>query len=208
MCFARNFADGAKRNLRAVTTRLDLLCSASTAGLRAAAFPVEEPLDLKGRAALARLAGLFQGYDAIFCSPALSAAETAQGLGLHASREPALRDCDFGRWSGRALAEIGALEPDALALWLGDPQASPHGGEFFAEVMMRVGRWMDALPENSGAILAITHAAVLRAAIVHAIGAPPRSLLSIDVAPLGRARLSRAGGVWRFGGHMPAKDGR
>ena len=191
-----------------MTTRLDLLCSASTAGLRAAAFPVEEPLDLKGRAALARLAGLFQGYDAIFCSPALSAAETAQGLGLHASRAPALRDCDFGRWSGRALAEIGALEPDALALWLGDPQASPHGGESFAEVMMRVGRWMDGLPENSGAILAITHAVALRAAIVHAIGAPPRSLLSIDVAPLGRARLSRAGGVWRFGGLMPAKDGR
>jgi broad specificity phosphatase PhoE len=188
-----------------VTTRLDLLCSASTAGLRAAAFSTDEPLDLKGRAALARLDGRFRGYDAIFRSPALSAAETAQGLRLQATPDPALRDCDFGRWAGRALAEVEALEPQALALWLSDPQAAPHGGESFAEATSRVAEWMDALPAGSGAILAITHAAVLRAAIVHALGAPALSLLHIDAAPLGRVRLSGGKGSWRFSGLTPAE---
>jgi broad specificity phosphatase PhoE len=178
-----------------VTTRLDLLCSASTAGLRAAAFSTDEPLDLKGRAALARLDGRFRGYDAIFRSPALSAAETAQGLRLQATPDPALRDCDFGRWAGRALAEVEALEPQALALWLSDPQAAPHGGESFAEATSRVAEWMDALPAGSGAILAI----------VHALGAPALSLLHIDAAPLGRVRLSGGKGSWRFSGLTPAE---
>jgi len=191
-----------------VTTRLEFLCSASTAGLRAAAFPADEPLDLKGRAALARLAGGFARYDRILCSPAVSARETAGGLELAASPEPALRDCDFGRWAGRPLAEIEALEPEALGLWLSDPEASPHGGESFAEVVTRVAKWMDALPENSGAILAITHAAVLRAAIVHALGATAHSFLHIDVSPLGRIRLSGGKRSWRFGGLIPAKDAR
>ena len=191
-----------------MTTRLEFLCSASTAGLRAAAFPADDPLDLKGRTALARLAGGLARYDRILCSPAVSARETAGGLELAASPEPALRDCDFGRWAGRPLAEIEALEPEALGLWLSDPEASPHGGESFAEVMIRVAEWMDALPENSGAILAITHAAVLRAAIVRALGAPTLSLLHIDVAPLGRARLARAHGVWRFSALVPVKLSR
>jgi broad specificity phosphatase PhoE len=191
-----------------MTMRLDFLCSASTAGLRAGAFPADEPLDAKGRSALARLAGQFEGYDAIFGSPALCAVETAQRLGLQATPEPALRDCDFGRWATRALAEIEAVEPDALALWLSDPGAAPHGGESFADVATRVGAWMDALAENSGAILAITHAAVLRAAIVHALGAPPRSLLHIDVSPLSHVGLSGERGSWRFSGLIPAKARR
>ncbi len=191
-----------------MTTRLDLLCSASIVGLRAEAFPADEPLDLKGRAALARLSGGFARYDRILCSPAVSARETAEALELAASPEPALRDCDFGRWAGRPLAEIEALEPEALGLWLSDPEAAPHGGESFGEVAKRVGRWMDAVAEYSGAILAITHAAVLRAAIVHALGAPALSLLHIDVSPLCRVRLSGGKKSWRFRGLIPAKDAR
>ena len=187
-------------------TRLVLLCAASTASLRAGAFPAAgEALDAKGREALTRLAGQFQGNRRmILASPALSAAQTAEGLGLRASPEPALRDCDFGRWTGRALSEIEAEQREALALWLSDPHAAPHGGESFAEVLLRVGAWMDALPEND-AILAIAHAAVLRAAIVHAIGAPPHSLLHIDVSPLSRVRLSGGKGKWRFCGLVPLK---
>ncbi|ARN82352.1 histidine phosphatase family protein [Methylocystis bryophila] len=189
--------------------RLELLCSASTAGLRGGFFPTaDEPLDQKGRVALARLAGRLGDYDRIVASPALSAMETARGLLLAATPEPALRDGDFGRWAGRALMEVEALEPEALALWLRNAGVAPHGGESFADVAKRVGQWMDALPEKSGVVLAITHAAVLRAAIVHALGAPSPSLLSIDVSPLGRARFARARGTWRFGALLPLKLSR
>ncbi len=190
-------------------TRLDLLCVAATAGLRAGVFPAaEEPLDAKGRAALAGLSGGFQAYDMILASPARAAAETTEALGLAAAPEVALRDCDFGRWTGRTLAEIEALEPEKLALWLGDPEAAPHGGESFADAAKRIAQWMDALAQNSGRVLAITHAAALRGAIVHALGAPALSLLRIDVSPLCRATFSGAKGSWRFGGLLPAKDGR
>jgi broad specificity phosphatase PhoE len=187
-----------------MATRLDLLCAASAPGLRAGFFPAaDEPLDAKSRASLARLAGRLQSHDTILASPALSAVQTAEALGLRAAPEPALRDCDFGRWTGRALAEIDAEARDALALWLGDPGSAPHGGESFAQVLERVGTWMDALPQNS-AVLAIAPSAVLRAAIVHALAAGPRALLSLDVAPLARARLARARTAWRFSALVPA----
>jgi len=191
-----------------MSTRLDLLCSASTAGPRAGAFPADGPLDPKGRAALVRLGGGFASRPRVLRSPAVCARETAEGLELAASPEPALRDCDFGRWAGRSLAEIEVEEPEALALWLRDPEAAPHGGESFGDVAQRVGRWMNALPASFGTVLAITHAAVLRAAIVHALAAPPRALLSIDVSPLSRARLARAHGVWRFSALIPVQLSR
>jgi broad specificity phosphatase PhoE len=43
---------------------------------------------------------------------------------------------------------------------------------------------------------AVTHASVIRAAIVHAIGAELRSFWRIDVAPLSLARLNGGAGRW------------
>ncbi len=192
-----------------MTNRLDLLCVAETEGLRVGAFPAAAaPLDPKGRAALAHLADEFKGYDAVFASPARAASETAEALGLAATPEPALRDCDFGRWARRTLAEIEAAEPEALSVWLRDPEAAPHDGESFADAANRVGEWMDALAEKSGRFLAITHAAALRGAIVHALGAPALSLLHIDISPLSRVQLSRLKGNWRFGGLTPVSPMR
>ena len=187
-----------------MATRLELLCAAATPGLRGGHFPVaDEPLDPRGRASLATLAGRMQGHASIFFSPALSALQTAEALGLQATPEPVLRDCDFGRWAGRALAVIEVEEREALALWLGDPHSAPHGGESFVDVLERVGAWMDALPHN-GPVLAIAPAAVLRAAIVHALAAGPRALLSLDVSPLARATLTRSRTAWRFSALIPA----
>ena len=187
-----------------MATRLELLCAAATPGLSAGCFPAaDKSLDAKGRVSPARLAGRLKGHATILVSPALLAIQTAEGLGLQATPEPALRDCDFGRWAGCALADIEAEERDALALWLSDPSAAPHGGESFVDVLQRVGAWMDALPQDS-AILAIAPAAVLRAAIVHALAAGPQALLSLDISPLARARVTRARAVWRFSALIPA----
>jgi broad specificity phosphatase PhoE len=186
--------------------RLQLLCSASTRSVRAAAFPSDEPLEPYGRRSLSLLSGHLPTSDGILRSPALCAAQTAEGLGLDALIEPSLRDCDFGHWAGRALADIEAREPDSLAEWLSDPHAAPHGGESFAEVTKRVGIWMDGLPADAGTILGITHANIIRAAIVHALGVEPRAFPRIDVAPLARAKLSGAGGRWRFSALTPLKE--
>ena len=141
-------------------------------------------------------------------SPSLGAAQTVEGLGLDAKVEALLRDCDFGRWAGRSLTEIQAQTPQAVADWLQNPHAVPHGGESFADVMTRVGRWMDGLLAGSGSVLAVTHATVIRAAIAHALGAGPEAFRHIDVAPLTRARLSGGGGRWTFAALVSLKDER
>jgi broad specificity phosphatase PhoE len=191
-----------------MTVRLHLLCSASTSSVSAIAFAADEPLDSRGREELSRLSGRIPSCDIVLRSPALRAAQTAEGLGLEASAEPVLRDCDFGRWTGRSLAEVQAQAPEAVAEWLQDPRAAPHGGESFADVMARVGGWMDGLLASGGSVLAITHATVIRAGIAHALGAGPEAFRHIDVAPLTRAKLSGGGGRWTLAALVSPRDER
>jgi broad specificity phosphatase PhoE len=62
--------------------------------------------------------------------------------------------------------------------------------------MRRVAVWLGEQLATKGKVLAVTHASVIRAAIVHAIEAGPRSFWRIDVAPLSVARLSGHDGRW------------
>ena len=188
--------------------RLHLLCSASTASVSAVAFAADEPLDPRGMDSLAGLSGRLPACDVVLCSPALCARQTADGLALASTVEPCLRDCDFGRWTGRSLTDVEANEPAAVAGWLENPRAAPHGGESFADVTRRVGGWMDQMLVKSGSVLAITHALVIRAAIAHVLGAGPEAFRHIDVGPLTRARLSGSGGRWTLGSLIPARDAR
>ena len=173
-----------------------MLCHASTDAVRASAFPADEPLDARAESRLASLRHSVGRADRCWTSPARRAVQTAEALGLPAVDEPSLRECDYGRWSGRAFDDLQASEPAALAEWLSDPDAAPHGGESLADLLRRVENWLDAIGGAGGHVVAITHASVIRAAVIHAIGAPARSFWRIDVAPLSLARLSFAHGHW------------
>jgi broad specificity phosphatase PhoE len=189
-----------------MTTRLHLLCAASTASVSSVAFAADEPLDSRGRESLVSLSGRLPACDIVLRSPAVSAAQTADGLALTAAVEPLLQDCDFGRWAGRSLDEVRAKETAVVAEWLQDPRASPHGGESFADVTRRVGGWMDQMLERGGPILAITHALVIRAAIAHALGAGAEVFRHIDVAPLTHAKLSGGGRRWTLASLISPRD--
>jgi len=136
-----------------------------------------------GRAAgAARMekAGRLRHADRCWSSPALRAIQTAEALQLDAIVEPMLRECDYGRWSGRSFDEVRAQEPEALAEWLRDPEAAPHGGESIVGLIGRVAAWLETQNGMRGKTVAVTHASVIRAAIVHAIEASPRSFWRID----------------------------
>ena len=178
-----------------MTTHLKLICHVSTSAIRSAAFPADEPLDAQGRQKLATVAQRLHA-DRCWVSPALRASQTADALKLGATVEPMLRDCDYGRWTGRALDEVQAQEPEAVAEWLRNPRAVPHGGESVLELIKRVATWLDAQKGTPGVAVAVTHASVIRAAIVHAIEAEVRSFWRIDVAPLSLTRLSDDNGHW------------
>ena len=194
-----------------MTTRLKLLCHASTSAVRTSTFPADEPLDDQGRQKLAAFPNPFRNSlrhnDRCFTSPALRARQTAEVLGLSAVIEPDLHDCDYGQWTGRTFEEVQAQEPQAMAEWIGNPEATPHGGESMAALIARVSSWLDAQSAAAGTVVAVTHASVMRAAIVCALKAPPRSFWHIDIAPLSQVKLSGHGGRWTLASISSGKSG-
>jgi broad specificity phosphatase PhoE len=181
-----------------MSVTLTLICHASTQAVRAAAFPMDEPLDLQGLAKASALAPTMRRVDAAWTSPALRARQTADALGLTAAAVPDLRDIDFGTWSGRSIDEIETIAPEALAAWTHDCAAAPHGGESIVEMLARVACWFETIEPVQGRIVAVTHAAILRAAILFVLDARPEAFWRIDIAPLCRLRLRGKAGHWTF----------
>jgi len=186
-----------------MTARLDLVAHAASPATSAARFPDDEGLKPAAAAALAGLRVRLPSYGWVLRSPSRAAHETTAALGLEDSVEPALRDCDYGRWRGLAAKDVAAREPEGFAAWLGDPAAAPHGGESLAALILRVSAWLTDMSAHNRSTLAVTHASVVRAAIVTALGAPPSAFWRIDVPPLWRARLSGRDGRWNLAALEP-----
>lgn len=181
-----------------MTARLILICHASTAAVRDAAFPADEPLDDKGATRAAALAGHLPKADRCWSSPELRTRQTAEALCLNASVQPALRDCDYGQWSGNTFDAVHAREPQAVAAWLRNPAAAPDGGKSVLELLQRVAVWLAGEQTHHRQSIVVTHPAIIRAAIVGAIEAVPQSFWRIDIAPLSITRLSGEDGRWNL----------
>lgn len=181
-----------------MTARLTLICHASTEAVRKAAFPADEPLDGHDRAAAVELAKRLPRVDRCWTSPELRTRQTAELLKLDAISLATLRDCDYGAWKGQTLKDIVARDPKAVEAWLRDPAAAPHGGESLSSLMQRIAQWLEGEKVMDRRSILVTHATVVRAAIVHAIDAPPKSFWRIDVAPLSVTRLSGKDGRWNL----------
>ena len=191
--------------------RLLLVSHASTAAQRAGRFPADDPLDARGLAAAgaARTRLALPDDAAVFVSPALCARETALALGLAATLDDALADIGYGDWQGRRLADLAAEAPQELAAWTHDPDAAPHGGESFSQLVKRIGTWLEARSAamggtSSGAshraphVVAVTHAALVRAAIVYALGASAAVFPRIEIAPLSVVELRHSPRGWTW----------
>lgn len=183
--------------------RLTMLCCGLTNASRRGFFPADEPLE--GRA-LAGISALGENLDAAartWTSPALRARQTAEALGLQATEVPALRDQDFGAWAGRAFEDVQRDEPDTVGAWLVEPGATPPDGENFKSIATRTASLFDEQVAEPGHTIAVTHPAVIRAAILHVLKAPLTGFRFIDVEPLsladfrsdGTRRQLRASGV-------------
>lgn len=175
-----------------MTTRLTLICHGSTSATASASFPDDEPLE----ESCGRPEPIEGRLTSAWTSPALRAQQSASLLGLEAEIDPALRDCDYGRWSGRTLASLQAEDPQGIAAWLCDPEAAPHGGESLVDLVGRVGAWLAERGGERGRFVAVTHAAVMRAALLDVLGAPAQAFWRIDIEPFARVELGSDGRRW------------
>ncbi|MFI7240294.1 histidine phosphatase family protein [Streptomyces cyaneofuscatus] len=197
-----------------MTVRVTLVSPAMNAALREARFDGDAPLDRAGERSARSAAPAVPRSGAVLSGPSERCLGTAAALGLAARAEPALTGWDLGRWSGRRLDEVGAAEPDAVAAWIGDPSAAPHGGESLRTLVERVGDWLDGTGgadgpgagdplgagdgpgAGGGGVLAVAEPAVVRAAVVHALALPVEAFWRLDVAPLVLTELSGRPGRW------------
>ncbi|MGV9743764.1 histidine phosphatase family protein [Rhodococcus zopfii] len=171
--------------------RLLLFAHASTDALAVARFPSDDPLSDRGRRELRRVHPPV--VDHALTAPERRAVETAAALGARAEPDAALREVDYGNWTGRSMSEV----PEAdLAAWLTDPHAAPHGGESIAALLDRTRCWLDTMADRSGRWLAVTHPSVVRAATVCALGAPASAFWRVDVRPVSVTRLHARDGRW------------
>jgi glucosyl-3-phosphoglycerate phosphatase len=112
------------------------------------------PADLRGLATSGQL-----GWAV---SPLRRAAETARILGAVAPCvDPRLAEQDWGEWTGRARAAVGA----------GGWDTTPLGGESPAQVLARVRAWLDELAAGEGpdTWAAVTHMGVIRVVLAAAL---------------------------------------
>ncbi|WP_406813843.1 histidine phosphatase family protein [Mycobacterium sp. M23085] len=173
--------------------RLTMLSHGMTDAVADGRFPADEPLNAIGRRQVEEADGVAGAAQRALCGPEQRARQTAELLGLQAQTEPRLADLDCGRWRGQALA---ALTPGELEAWLSQPGAAPHGGESITDLIHRVARWLESLTANPLRTVAVTHPAVIRAAIVAALDVAPASFWRVDVQPVGRVVMHFRGGRW------------
>ncbi|MGV0835612.1 histidine phosphatase family protein [Mycolicibacterium thermoresistibile] len=172
--------------------RLSLVSHAMTDAVAAGRFPVDEPLNPTGRQQIRRAESPVR-VDRVWCGPEQRTRQTAELLGLTAVVEPRLTDLDHGRWSGLPLPDVPVAD---LAIWRTDPRRAPHGGETIAALLDRVGGWLDGLTGCPGRVVAVTHPAVVRAAVLLALDAPTTSFWRVDVAPVSRTVLHHRDRGW------------
>jgi broad specificity phosphatase PhoE len=173
-----------------------LVRHAPTSATRAAAFPADEPLDERGRESAAGLAASLPGGTGVVTSPARRCRETAEAAGLEAVVEQQIAGCGFGSWAGRTLADLGAEDPQAVESWMLDPASAPHGGESLAAFSARIARWLDGQARADGRLAAVTHGEVIKAAVVHALGAPLTAFWRVEASPLAITELHAHDGRW------------
>ncbi|MFF4895755.1 histidine phosphatase family protein [Streptomyces sp. NPDC001068] len=175
-----------------MTCRVILIAPAITPSLRRARFDDGDSIENPEAVTLSLPAGR------AVSSPSVRCRETAAALGLDASAESGPAGLDAGRWRGRTLEEVTAAEPEALVRWLSDPGSAPHGGESVREFCARVTEWLETTGRTGGRTIAVVEPEVVRAVVLHALGAPESAFWRVDVPPLAATEVTGGPGRWNL----------
>ena len=178
-----------------MSIRLSMICHAPMPSAGGVAFFGDESVDPEQLRKVIPARSDLGKFERVWTAPELRTRETAAMLNPAVTIVPDLRDCDFGRWRGRELTAIHVEESAAVSTWLADMSENPHGGEALLDVVRRTGQWLDQYDQR-GHTIAVTHPAVIRAAVIRVLDAPPQSFWRIDVEPLTIADFRQHNGRW------------
>ncbi|MEU9986981.1 histidine phosphatase family protein [Streptomyces sp. NPDC048045] len=178
-----------------MTIRVTFLCAP---GGDATVDPLlgDVPLSDLGLHRAAAAQAMLPPHELAVRAPSIRCSQTAAALGLEAAVEPALHDLGLGTWCGRTVDEVAAADPHGFAAWLKDPDAAPHEGESVRRLCRRTANWLGSMAPDTGHTVALTEAAVVRAALIHALGVPARAFWHLAVPPLSTVSLTLEGGCW------------
>jgi probable phosphomutase (TIGR03848 family) len=125
----------------------------------------------------------------VYCSPLERARETAQPLcdrlGLAPSVAEELHELDFGEWTGQTVAALDSSSPLWRRFNAFRSGTRTPGGEMMLEAQARVVGFMqrqaEASPDQTLAL--VSHGDVIRAAVLHYLGAPLDLFHRIEISP-------------------------
>lgn len=161
-------------------TIVDLLRHGEAAGGRKLrGRGTDDPLTLRGRADMERMAAHAGPWDVVASSPMQRCIAFAEPLARQAGArlivEERFSEYDFGEWGGQMLDELWARHGDALAAFFSDPgRVTPPGGERAAAFRERVRSGWNALLHTAPGerVLLVAHGGVLRQLVADALGVP------------------------------------
>jgi probable phosphoglycerate mutase len=169
-------------------------------------------LTQEGRAQAQRLVETLgaQPVARIYSSPLERAIETAEPLararGLEIVRDEGLIEVEFGEWSGLAFDEL-ARSPEWERFNTNRATANVPGGEGAAAVQVRIVATLERLAtvHRGEAIVVVSHADVIREAILYYAGAPLAMVHRIEIAPASVSAVALGAGEPRilFVNHRP-----
>ncbi len=144
----------------------------------------------RGRAQAERVSERLSGLpvDALYSSPLERACETAEPTaartGLAVKHDDGLLECDFGDWTGSAIADLAAL-PEWQTVQHSPSQFRFPDGESFPEMQARIVGAMEALcaAHAGGVVVCFSHADPIKAAVAHALGTPLDLFQRIVISP-------------------------
>jgi broad specificity phosphatase PhoE len=177
------------------SSRLTLISHGATEAQRRASFPLDESVLQHEIGKITELKWKMPAAGQVWSAPEQRTQQTSRALGLEFTLAEELRDCDCGRWRGRTMDEVQMEDHAGIFAWLSDPGAAPHGGESLENLIDRVRSWMNQ-QETAKHVIAVTHPAIIRSAIVHALQLPALTFWRIDIAPLTMTDLRFNNHVW------------
>jgi probable phosphoglycerate mutase len=143
----------------------------------------------EGRAQAARLVETLrpQGIARIFASPLERTMETAEPLATARAQavipDDGLIEVEFGAWTGLTFDEL-SRSPEWKRFTMNRSTATVPGGEGAHAVQARIVAAIERLaaPHRGETIAAVSHADVIRAAVVHYLGAPLAVAHRLEIA--------------------------